>query len=140
MFVTKKSVITTASKCIKQQFKAPVKKIRWWLFGGRRKRICLILQRFLKLFTTWKDCKEELELGNNTILFLTDTVQWITANLQLSPQGFLVPILLTSEDEMLNRPMSHVSVLNCVAQWLAQQEKAKRRKSKTNMMKLITGY
>ena len=26
MFVTKKSVITTASKCIKQQFKAPVKK------------------------------------------------------------------------------------------------------------------
>lgn len=34
MFVTKKSVITTASECIKQQFKAPVKKIQmvafWW--------------------------------------------------------------------------------------------------------------
>lgn len=34
MFVTKKSVITTASECIEQEFKAPVKKIQlvafWW--------------------------------------------------------------------------------------------------------------
>ena len=60
------------------------------------------------------------------VSFLRDAVQRITAILQLSPQGFLVLILLTSEDEMLNQLMSHVSVLKYVAQWLTEQEKAKR--------------
>ena len=60
------------------------------------------------------------------VSFLRDAIQRITAILQLSPQGFLVLILLTSEDEMLNQLMSHVSVLKYVAQWLTEQEKAKR--------------
>ena len=75
--------ITCLARRVKQQVKAPVKKreFGWWHFLGPTIRICVMMQRLLKLFTTWKIHKEELEHGKNTSfgLIFNRSVQPITA-------------------------------------------------------------
>ena len=77
------SAIMSLARRVKQQVKPPVNKreFGWWLFHGPTIRICVMMQRLLKLFTTWKIHKEELEHGKNTSfgLIFNRSVQRITA-------------------------------------------------------------